>query len=173
MGRTTKPSFRKALVERYGTKCYVCGEEGAEYHHLIPLWMGGEDCIENMIPLCHWHHMLMHKATTVSPNRKGAGRKKKPAPDGYESVLDAYFLCRISTSECKAALGLRDKQHLADMYWFNDYIRDRGIRDYRNNIDIIRSTYKRRGTVHDGIVGWVEYKDGTKQEFLHDMVLGI
>lgn len=176
MERKTAPSFRKALMERYGTKCYVCGEEGAEYHHLIPLWMGGEDCIENMIPLCHWHHMLMHRATSQRPrgtSGKQGGRPKLALPAEYETILDWYFHSRIGAKECKALLGMAQGTKMTDKDWFRDYMVKHGIVAYRNNVDLIRQKLKKNKDATYDVVGWMKYENGVRQEFHWDDIKGL
>lgn len=166
--RNRSRKFREELKKRRGTKCFICGDEHVEYHHLIPLWMGGEDTIDNMIALCHWHHMLMHKATSTRQtpyNGKASGRKRKTV-DGYKDILNDYLKCRIGKEECKKALGV--KGNLTDLIWFREYLEECGIADYRNNIDIYRSRVRRTGkkpSIPDGIVEWIQYKDGRKEEF--------
>lgn len=40
-----------ALIEKYGRKCMLCGrtlaKENTTYHHIVPLYAGGTDDIEN------------------------------------------------------------------------------------------------------------------------------
>lgn len=155
--------MRKLLKERYGTKCYICGEEGAEYHHLLPLWMGGEDIITNFIPLCRWHHMLMH-----GRNQKwktGGGRPKAiTGNEEWRKVLDDYFSCRIGAKECKKLLGLNDHTGISDRKYVREYMKEKKIRKHRNNVDI----QSRMKTVRKEITGWIEYEDGSRITFRVD-----
>lgn len=44
-----------------GRKCCNCGsEEDLEYHHVIPLSMGGNNTISNLCCLCYSCHSLIH-----------------------------------------------------------------------------------------------------------------
>lgn len=160
--RKTSSNFRQELRERYGTKCHICGEEGAEYHHIIPLWMGGEDIVENFIPLCHHHHLMVHGAHVRGWDHGKVGRKRKKPPEGYEAALDLYFTCYIGTSECKGLLGIKQQRKLNDLWWFGEYKEKQGIVDYRNNIDIIEGKNKGEKAKFIGaeIAGWTKYKDG-------------
>lgn len=165
--RNTTLSFREALKERYGTKCYICGEEGAEYHHVVPLWMGGEDTINNFIPLCRWHHMLCHKGHSMRGAIKGGGRKRATAKvGGYKYILDDYIECRIGTQECKRALGISDATGISDRKWFREYLKEKGIKAHRNNVDILRSRVNRTGKRQTNVVGWIEYNNGNREEFV-------
>ena len=148
-----------------GRKCYICGEDGAEMHHLIPLWMGGEDAVNNMIPLCTWHHMLMHKARSMRnqhEHKSTSGRPRAVAHvDGYKDVLNDYIECRIGHAECCERLGLSGKSRVKDTPWFKEYKQERGIKRCRNIIDC-----KRKGYVDDGaFVGYIEYENGERKEF--------
>ena len=166
--RNTTQGFRKALKERYGTKCYICGEEGAELHHLIPLWMGGEDEPNNFIPLCTWHHMLMHKARSMRQGHKSHhGRNRSVAKvEGYKYIIDDYLHCKIGTAECKKALGMTEKTAISDRVWFKEYIKEQGITAYKNNIDVIRSQERSKGHKSKlDVLGWIEYEDGRKEVF--------
>ena len=164
--KSLTPTFRKQLKEVYGTKCKICGEDGAEYHHLIPVWMGGEDTIENFIPVCRWHHMLMHKARSMRMEHKGGGRRRSVAcVDGYKYIINDYLHCMIGTAECKKALGLTEKTGLSDRVWFREYIKELGIAKYRNNVDILRRKKATYGHADKDIVGWIEYTDGRREEF--------
>lgn len=168
--RNTTPLFRKQLVETYGTKCKICGEDGAEYHHLIPLWKGGEDVIENFVPLCRWHHMLLHNANARPRWKcKNSGRSRKIAnTSGYKYILDDYLHCKIGTKECKESLGMTKSTALSDRKWFREYVKECGIKAYKNNIDVLRSQDKRLHGNHytqKQEVGWIEYEDGRKEVF--------
>lgn len=57
------PEVKKAILERDGYKCVVCGrgeEDGIEIHvdHKIPLDRGGTNTIENGQTLCFEHNLL-------------------------------------------------------------------------------------------------------------------
>lgn len=43
-------------------ECFVCGiKKDLELHHKIPMEIGGLDLEENLIFLCHKHHIAFHK----------------------------------------------------------------------------------------------------------------
>ena len=159
--RKKNPLFRQALKERHGTKCYVCGETPVEYHHLIPLWLGGEDTLENRIALCHYHHMQIHGAAGKRWY-SGGGRPLKPIPRDYESVLDSYFSCKIGLKRCRETLSLGSKTHLSDKSWYKDYIIKHGISKHRNNVDTLFKKHNgdMKGIPLDREIGYVRYQDG-------------
>ena len=62
MGRThsTKISYEELQKEK-GCACINCGDiETIHYHHVIPLSIGGNDIISNIVPLCYKCHGLLH-----------------------------------------------------------------------------------------------------------------
>ena len=52
-GRHTAAEWR-ALVARFGGRCVRCGREGMRLvrDHIVPIFLGGSDGIENIQPLC-------------------------------------------------------------------------------------------------------------------------
>src|SRR5215211_7088796 len=48
--------LRAAVIARDGG-CVVCGATDAlEVHHLVPMWQGGADSLDNLEVRCHSHH---------------------------------------------------------------------------------------------------------------------
>ena len=92
--------------------CMTCGYWRASAHHLIPRSAGGDDVLENLLPLCHADHMALHDGnsyhaygTTHTPegvrNRIGAfltseagsdhlGYVKRKLGDGAGAFLERY-----------------------------------------------------------------------------------
>ena len=57
--KSNNPGFKKALVEVHGDRCVNCGsDENIEFHHIVPLAIGGTNNYGNVVPLC-WR---CHKA---------------------------------------------------------------------------------------------------------------
>jgi hypothetical protein len=54
------------LKELKGTICCNCGldcKDEITYHHIVPISLGGNDVINNIVPLCAKCHGLIHHAT--------------------------------------------------------------------------------------------------------------
>ena len=43
-----------------GQDCLVCGYSHVQPHHLILKSQGGDDCLENLVPLCQGCHGALH-----------------------------------------------------------------------------------------------------------------
>ena len=60
------PALRKAVLARDNNTCACCGLSGQEYvevfdiHHIIEVYLGGSDAIDNLIVLCTCCHKLVH-----------------------------------------------------------------------------------------------------------------
>lgn len=63
---TTCTNFRKKLREELGEECYNCGsKEGIEYHHVVPISVGGTNNIKNFVPLCSKCHIAAHTGRNI------------------------------------------------------------------------------------------------------------
>ena len=65
-----------------GNKCCNCGsEKDLEYHHIVPIALGGNDIISNLVCLCYGCHSLIHHGDKKQINHseliKSALRKSK------------------------------------------------------------------------------------------------
>lgn len=60
------PALRRAVMERDKNTCRCCDEGGPEYidvndfHHIIPVFLGGPDTVENAMCVCVKCHKLIH-----------------------------------------------------------------------------------------------------------------
>ena len=58
--------------------CQVCGKEGIDAHHLIPVEQGGTDEQSNLICLCRSCHQKIHKGSLVINSNGEILEEKKP-----------------------------------------------------------------------------------------------
>ena len=49
------------MMESCGYKCYFCGNEASEVHHIRPRQLKGSDHPGNLIPLCELCHDEIHR----------------------------------------------------------------------------------------------------------------
>jgi hypothetical protein len=60
--------YRKARAKALFRDGYTCTEEGCgttdhlECHHCKPLYAGGDNSLDNLTTLCHYHHRQKHKS---------------------------------------------------------------------------------------------------------------
>ena len=57
---------RKAILEYYGHKCYLCNNEATQVHHIDE--NRGNHNVYNLVPLCHKCHRMVHKKENKNKN---------------------------------------------------------------------------------------------------------
>lgn len=75
-----RDSFHEELEEKLGKVCCNCGSElDIEYHHVIPLALGGTNNITNIVPLCYVCHQIVHGSKNIRRLKRSedTGRKRK------------------------------------------------------------------------------------------------
>lgn len=185
---------RKALVEKFKdidgvVRCCSCGSnDNIEWHHAIPIAVGGKDVFTNLVPACHSCHVAAHSygehmqnsVVNREPNIK-SGRKIL-VPENYKDLLNDYVYCRIGKIELgrlwNKAMGKDDGEmpdaikHLSDKVWYKDYLNERGIEKVHNGIDAhcgrgdqeSKKLYKLK---NDAVLGTITYSDGRVEEIKH------
>lgn len=152
---------RVMAKQTLGDTCYNCGsDEGIELHHVVPLKLGGTNKLSNIVVLCHRCHCAAHNGRHIKDyqNKKVSGRPHKVSDDVLTSALKDYLNCKIGTKECKARIKMADSCKITDMRFFKRLVKELGIAEYKNNIDIIR---KRRGYINKGDeAGYIIYNNG-------------
>ena len=137
------PSFKQKLKEEKGCKCIYCGcEDEIEFHHIIPLSLGGDNRLSNIIPLCRTHHFLAHnKCVVEGKEHKPKGRKPKYIlPDEKIEILHRYFNNEIGTKETKELLGLSPKNKSTLDRMKEEYKTMFNVpSDFYNNVDLLNS----------------------------------
>lgn len=159
---------REKLKQMYGTKCYMCGsEDDIEWHHIKPLWMGGEDTLENMMPVCYVCHKVVTSRIPFEVKRKGSHKKigrPRKIPKDYEAILDRYMRCEFGTRKCVELLKLSKGSHLSDNVWYKEYLQKRGIKSFRNNVDMRLA----KGAIAKGDpAGKIVYLDDGRTEMVY------
>lgn len=174
-------AVRKALFDRWKDadgeiRCVSCGSnENIEWHHAIPIEVGGKDVITNLIPACHSCHMAAHgwqdkrREKLVSRNIKG-GRKIE-APENYKELVDKYIFCEIGKIELgkkwNEAMGKDPEimpdaiKHITDKIWYKARLKELGILKVHNGIDA--HVKFENGTV----IGTITYTNGEAKEITY------
>lgn len=165
MSRKVSKEFREEAIRFHGNRCLNCGDDKRiEWHHIVPLEIGGNDIPSNTVPLCRschkavTHHQLI--LSTVGRKYKSGGRKIE-TPDGYEEIFEDYVRCRIPKSVAAERLG--KSIHFVELKVFENYLTENDIVKRKNNMDIILSQH---GYIDDDVhLGFVEYSNGTVEHF--------
>lgn len=96
-----------------GCECVNCNSvENIEYHHIVPLHLGGTNNIRNIVPLCN----VCHKAVTHGGHRetyKGtrAGGRKPNVPDKKVfKILDKWADGQIGNKKCCELIGVKQSK---------------------------------------------------------------
>jgi len=62
--KNVKQQMRYSFFVKGELKCAVCdAEDDLVLHHIIPLAIGGTNDINNLMPLCRAHHVIVHNDT--------------------------------------------------------------------------------------------------------------
>lgn len=159
--KAVRGDFKAEIIRMHGNVCCNCGsDKDIEWHHIVPIEIGGNDVPSNIVPLCYdCHKAVTHNqlliATAGRKHDKG-GRKRK-VPDNYEQILEDFFTCKVGKLETAKRLGWENNLKFTDSEWFKEFKDKHGIVKYRNNIDI---KMKKAGNAN-GMCGYIKYKDGT------------
>lgn len=155
----TNSALRKIVKNVCGNTCCNCGSgEGIEYHHIVPLKLGGTNKTSNIVALCHSCHSAAHHGRHINDyaNKENKGRPINEIDDDY---FEAYINGIIGTRELKRYAGIPEKTHISDLTAFKKFKKKKGIEKVRNYIDV---KIKNRGYVEQGEeIGFIKYTDGT------------
>lgn len=158
-----RPLFKQLLRDNLGDKCVNCNSDyKVEYHHIVPLALGGTNRLSNIVPLCYQCHKAVHRGQHMSKYRKHSDKDGRPRKISYEDaelILNQYFNCFIGASECVRLLGYKPSCHLADIALVKEFKKQNNILFHKNRIDIIAK--KNNGELpEDGReIGYTIYPD--------------
>lgn len=70
--------LRVLALKRDSGLCCNCGEKAKHAHHIVPLSIGGNDILSNLVSLCVSCHKKIHVSENIKmKNLIKAGREKK------------------------------------------------------------------------------------------------
>lgn len=135
----TKTNFtirhKKELIAAHGNNCIKCGESDPnkiQWHHVIPRSLGGEDSIENIIPLCINCHYAEHGMKTTMETNSQSGRPRSGLT--YEQYVRYVFgeatreeVLTEAGASCKSDVKALGRASGYDRQLFREY----GIYDFR------------------------------------------
>lgn len=159
-----RPNFKKNLKKIKPPICTYCGSmENIEYHHLISLKLGGDNRINNIIPLCNRCHKVFHNGKHLSKykNTEHMGRPRKATlTQEVEELLWTWANGQIGSRECMDRLGYGKTSKLKDTALYKDFINKNNIENIRNLLDVVRVN----GNLVPGVVtSTIFYKDGDRE----------
>lgn len=161
---STSKEFRSAVIELYGDSCINCGsKENVEFHHVVPIALGGTNTVRNVVPLCHVCHLAAHRGRHINHyvDMKNTGRKTlvESNPDVYK-YIGWYVNGQIGKQKFSELSGYSFSSINKHLPGLQKYMSDNGIADFRNNVDIKGAS---SGVREGSIVGFIKYTDGRKE----------
>lgn len=124
----------EAVEKFYGNECVSCGShENLEYHHIVPLYVGGSNRPTNIVPLCKQCHYAVHYGVRLDKSKlkRISGGRKKDIPTEKEVALYAdYVWSRIPRSEYIRQTGKRPDP--SSHKWQEEYLRENKISKLHN-----------------------------------------
>lgn len=163
---TQRPTFKRMIIEHCGDRCSNCGSEtGIEYHHIVPLAVGGTNNLSNFVALCFKCHQLAHgfdMPKKVAENGRSGGRHWRTLPENATQIFDDYVWGRIDRDEAENLLGITRGSKLNDVKQFREYLKEKGIAKQQN---LIKHKLKWNPKLEDGMVlARIRFTDGTVTE---------
>ena len=158
--------FKKMAKSVLGTSCYNCGSsEDVEYHHIVPLKLGGTNRFSNIVPLCHKCHKAAHcgqHMTRYSDFSNANGRPPKCDDETAFAALDLLADGQIGNKACKSMMNLAARTEPTVTSQYKKWCKARGIERVRNTLDV--AITNSASSVADGlIIGCVVYADGAEK----------
>ena len=159
------------LARECGVECVSCGStENIEYHHIVPLLLGGTNRFTNIVPICHQCHKAAHGSHHMSryADSSNSGRKPKVPDEVGFKALDLMVAGEIGVLKAIEMMGLYGGSKPNQTAQYERWTKLRGIKYMRNHLDYSVSTSPMK--ISDGyIVGTVEYTDGRTEPIrFHD-----
>lgn len=123
---------KKDLVKTWGDRCLLClpnaEKQKVEWHHLQHFVDGGDDSIENIVPLCHKHHMLIHHSPDRENAYKAFNAGGRPPIELDEDVIWQYLRTEIARRELNKKLGLAKSTKISDLRGYKRFVMRNGIK---------------------------------------------
>ena len=161
------PTYRKNIAEKVGTVCALCGsDDKVEFHHILPVFLGGPNIPANIIPLCFACHKAVHcgehveKYRKISKEKGKGGRPRSCDPAVAEAAFDLYVAGKIGNKKCCQLIGYTTKNARAKgSLMYDEYMKKHGIVKCENRFDFFAMRFPWK--IFDAKrVSFVVYEDG-------------
>lgn len=152
--------------EKLGCTCVNCGStEEIEYHHIVPLCMGGTNRISNIAPVCKNCHVAIHgEAEYRKLAFQKAKRKPKPKSEDFERVFWQYAKCEIGITTAKGLLGMSPKAGLKSKKEYQIFLYRNKIKKIVNHVEKYKNDDNWPPESSKSVIGYIVYEDGDIQE---------
>ena len=133
-------AFRRFLKDNLKSECVNCGSTvGIEYHHIVPLALGGTNRLTNIVPICHACHMAAHHGRHIDhykPNGYFPGRPLKTPYEDCVEALEMYAGGEIGRKECEEFCDMAKTSKIYDAPAFKKFKEEYGIIRMKNTLDV-------------------------------------
>lgn len=172
-----RQTVSKEIKQNKGNICCNCGgSENIEYHHVVPIALGGNDVESNIVPLCHRCHKTAHNGRHIThyTSSSNSGRKPKIPYEDACKIYDMYVNGEIGKSKASELMGCGKNVQIIHQRSFRKYKEEREIAKVKNNIDVIGTNSElvsgmKCGYVcfTDGRMENIRYKDTGKNDVIY------
>jgi len=157
------------LASALGAVCVNCGEkDNIEYHHIVPLHLGGTNRMSNIVPLCNRCHKAAHNGRHIEEyrNERAGGRHSNISDRAAFKILDKWADGQIGNRKCREMLKI--KGGVIDSVQYKKWCNARGWKRVRNKLDIVATTSVRPFDSKT-VVGQIELPDlSVRLIYFHD-----
>lgn len=160
-----RESNREFLKEKLGCACANCGSTlDVEYHHVVPLRVGGTNRLTNIVPLCYVCHQIVHETKNIRRvfRAENTGRPRKQPPENYKDILWDYVYGKIGRKECGQLLGLGRNTKIYDMWFYKDFVRENNIKHHKNKVDLLHNKNNNAPIAKGKVIAEILFNDGKK-----------
>ena len=131
------------LAMMLGAKCSNCGSsENIEYHHIVPLHLGGTNRWTNLAPLCNRCHKSAHRGRHISQyvSHSHSGRPSKCSDKEAFDALDKWSDGQIGTRKLRELMRLEEPKSggsaIGTYPQYKKWLRLRGYEKVKNILDV-------------------------------------
>ena len=119
--------------ELLGSKCVNCGaEKEIEYHHIVPICVGGTNKLSNIAPVCYRCHRAIHGEKDY---RQYRAKEKRERNTSYDADIALYVSCKMGKQALKSILEMPKRGTLSQNTYYKNYLSSHGISRVINKMD--------------------------------------
>ena len=154
--------FLKSVL---GNTCVNCGAtENIEYHHIVPICVGGTNKLSNIVPVCYRCHKAIHGEKDYREYKISLRMKEEKIPiNKYDDDIERYINCKITKDELLYILGVKN---LSSNKYYRHYLESHGIKMVINNVSKMIETLE-YPPAENKAIGYIVYKSGKVENVLY------